>query len=70
MGLTAMPWWVKVSTESPHCLYYFGPFSSQHEATYAQPGYIEDLMQEGAEQIQAAITRQQAPEQLTVEYVS
>jgi len=31
----------------PCCTYYFGPFESVEEAVLAQPGYIEDLVNEG-----------------------
>ena len=58
-------WWVEVVTENPHCTYYFGPFASSSEATLAQPGYIEDLTQEGALNIKAVVKRCK-PEQLTI----
>lgn len=44
-------WWIEIITEVPCCTYYFGPFTSAKEAKLAQPGYIEDLVQERAEGI-------------------
>ncbi len=43
-----LPWWVEISTKSPHCLYYFGPFDSFAEAQSHKPGYVDDLEKEGA----------------------
>ena len=62
------PWWIKVTTAEPNCLYYFGPFASEEEAIQYQPGFIEDLSQENAQQISASILRSPKPDQLTIEY--
>ena len=63
-------WWIKITTAEPNCIYYFGPFESEKEATQHQAGFIEDLQQENAQQITASIQRSSAPEQLTVEFES
>jgi hypothetical protein len=57
--------WAKVSTESPRCTYYFGPFSSFTEAEEAQAGFIEDIKEEGATGIAVAIERCN-PQELTI----
>lgn len=44
-------WWIELTTLRPSCTYYFGPFHSYHEAELQTTGYIEDLAQEGAEDI-------------------
>ncbi|ESA36616.1 phycobilisome linker [Leptolyngbya sp. Heron Island J] len=62
------PWWVEISTAQPRCLYYFGPFSTESEAIQYQGGYIEDLEQEGAQQIDVTIKCCAEPAHLTVEY--
>lgn len=59
------PWWVKVQTLSPACIYYFGPFDSEKEAKLSQGGYIEDLTQEGAQGIAIEIKRIR-PKRLTI----
>jgi len=41
--------WLKITTSNPLCTYYFGPFITEKEAKIAQAGYLEDLLQEGAE---------------------
>ncbi|HEY9876892.1 MAG TPA: DUF1816 domain-containing protein [Leptolyngbyaceae cyanobacterium] len=59
-------WWIEIKTESPRCTYYFGPFSEEAEAQTAKAGYIEDLEQEGAQRIQASISRCLRPATLTI----
>jgi hypothetical protein len=58
-------WWVEISTENPHCTYYFGPFSSDGEAESERAGYVEDLEKEGAQGIKVTIKRCK-PSQLTI----
>jgi Domain of unknown function (DUF1816) len=48
MEQVAKDWWAKIITATPHCTYYFGPFSTREEAELAYPGYVEDLNDEGA----------------------
>ncbi|NJK40176.1 MAG: DUF1816 domain-containing protein [Acaryochloridaceae cyanobacterium SU_2_1] len=60
-----LAWWVKITTSSPECLYFFGPFLSQKEAETALPGYIEDLESEQAQGIDVTVERCK-PTQLTV----
>lgn len=60
-----LAWWVEIETESPKCMYYFGPFTTAKEAKAAQSGYIEDLQQEGAKGIKAEIKRCK-PAKLTI----
>lgn len=43
-----LTFWVKIFTEQPRYLYYFGPFVSMQEAQLHQGGYVEDLQGEGA----------------------
>ncbi|MGD1941459.1 MAG: DUF1816 domain-containing protein [Leptolyngbyaceae cyanobacterium] len=51
------PWWVKVQTKVPQCVYFFGPFTSSQEAHHHKNGYIEDLTQEGGQGIRVAVRR-------------
>jgi hypothetical protein len=48
-------WWIKITTEQPQCIYYFGPFENEQEAHNHCPGYIEDLKSEQAQGIKVAI---------------
>jgi hypothetical protein len=60
-----LAWWIEVTTQSPKCIYYFGPFASSQEAKEELPGYLEDLTHESAEGIQAVVKRCQ-PSELTI----
>ena len=57
-------WWIEVQTQSPHCLYYFGPFTGVAEADQAKAGYVDDLASEGATNITTQIAWCR-PERLT-----
>ncbi|MGB3136669.1 MAG: DUF1816 domain-containing protein [Nodosilinea sp.] len=59
-------WWVEIKTSQPVCTYYFGPFDHEAEAYAAQGGYIEDLEQEGARNIQPAVRLCSRPDELTI----
>lgn len=58
-------WWVEIVTKQPNCLYYFGPFDSEEEAKANENGYLQDLQDEGAQEIQVMIWQGQ-PQKLTV----
>lgn len=58
-------WWVEVTTESPQCTYYFGPFMSEALAKSSQQGYVDDLESEGATGIKVVVKRCK-PNRLTV----
>lgn len=58
-------WWIRVTTYSPGCVYYFGPFDSWTEAESKQVDYIEDIKREGAAAIISQI-KQFQPKQLTI----
>jgi hypothetical protein len=57
MNTFGLAFWVKISTESPKCIYYFGPFMTLKDAQISQTGYIEDLEVEGAQGIKVNIKR-------------
>jgi hypothetical protein len=59
------PWWVKITSISPHCIYYFGPFASFDEAQQHQAGYLQDIESEGAQDISLSIERSN-PHYLTI----
>lgn len=61
-----IPYWLKVSTKVPNCIYYFGPFDSPIEAKELQPGYIEDLKAENAQGIHLELEQCSHPKALTV----
>lgn len=67
LHLVGQAWWVEITTEQPHCTYYFGPFATAVEADEAKSGYVEDLEGESAQGIKVAIKRCK-PTQLTIEH--
>ncbi len=67
LHLVGQAWWVEITTERPHCTYYFGPFATAVEADEAKAGYIEDLEGEAAQGIAVAIKRCK-PTQLTIDH--
>ena len=58
-------WWLKILTDKPMYIYYFGDFNSYLGAESAKNGYIQDLIQEGSEIIEIQIEQCQ-PKQLTI----
>lgn len=60
-----LAYWAEITTDTPRCTYYFGPFLSKQEAISAQNGYVEDLMGEEAQGIKVLIKRCK-PKQLTI----
>lgn len=57
LNFLGLAWWVEITTKSPQCTYYFGPFMSKPEAQAAEAGYVEDLKAESAEGIAVSIKR-------------
>ena len=58
--------WLEITTEQPECTYYFGPYLSHKEAEMAKPGFIEDLNNEGEQNIKVTFKRCRTPEELTI----
>ncbi|MEM7761807.1 MAG: DUF1816 domain-containing protein [Cyanobacteria bacterium P01_A01_bin.40] len=61
-----LPYWLKITTKVPKCVYYFGPFDSPLEAKALQAGFIEDLIEEEAQGIHLELEQCSQPEALTV----
>ncbi len=60
-----MHWWIEIFSTQPCCTYYFGPFESDQQAFLDQDGYIEDLVNEGAQGITVQI-KWCKPKELTI----
>lgn len=60
-----LAYWLEVVTDKPDCIYYFGPFATSRKARQSQPGYLEDLEQEGAHVLLTKIQRCR-PKSLTI----
>ena len=61
-----VPYWLKINTKVPKCVYYFGPFDNPIEAKASQAGYIEDLMEEKALGIHVELEQCLQPQELTI----
>lgn len=59
-------WWLEIKTNHPSCTYYFGPFDSETEAEAMKGGYIEDLENEGAQNIRFVFHHCSRPDTLTI----
>ncbi len=59
------PYWIKIRTAQPKCIYYFGPFDNSQEAKLNQNGYMEDLIEEQASGIDVEIKKCK-PNNLTI----
>lgn len=57
LNFLGLAFWVEITTSSPRCTYYFGPFLTAQEAKVAQAGYLEDLEKEGAQGITVMVKR-------------
>jgi len=57
LNLSGLAWWVEIKTETPICVYYFGPFGGAQAAEASKAGYIEDLEQEGAQGLTVSVKR-------------
>lgn len=66
LEIIGLAYWLEITTEKPECTYYFGPFISREEAIAAQSGYLEDLANEGAENIRTSLRRRPTPGELTI----
>lgn len=56
-------WWMRILTDNPNYMYYFGPFDSYWEAEWRKSGYVQDLEEEKAKVINIEIEKCQ-PEKL------
>jgi len=57
--------WLEITTENPECIYYFGPFLNRKHADSLIQGYIEDLKEENAMNINICFRRCK-PNNLTI----
>ena len=58
-------WWVEIVTVEDPCTYYFGEFETKQEAEAAKHSYIQDLREEGHQNMLVQIWLG-IPEKLTV----
>ena len=61
-----LAWWAKIETDQPSGTYWFGPFITQRSLKENISSFIEDLTQEGSENIKYSLVRCKKEEPLTV----
>ena len=61
-------WWIKILTDNPLYIYYFGEFKHYWEAEACKNGYIQDLKEEKAKIVDVGIGKYE-PEETTVSVV-
>jgi hypothetical protein len=63
---TELGWWIEIFSAQPPCLYYFGAFDSAQEAEVLQDGFVQDLIEDGAQGIAVRLQWCQ-PTEITIE---
>ena len=61
-----LAWWAKIETEKPSVTYWFGPFITKRSLKENISFFIEDLTEEGSENIKYSLVRCKKEEPLTV----
>ena len=61
-------WWIKILTDNPMYVYYFGEFNHYWQAESSKNGYIQDLKGEKAEIVDVAIGKYE-PKETTIPVV-
>ena len=61
-----LAWWAKIETDQPSGTYWFGPFITKRSLNENITFFIEDLTQEGSENIKYSLVRCKKEEPLTV----
>ena len=61
-----LAWWAKIQTENPIATYWYGPFLTKRSLKENLVSFIEDLKEEGSEDVRHTIVRCKKDEPLTV----
>ena len=61
-----LAWWAKIETDQPSGTYWFGPFITKRSLKENITSFIEDLTQEGSENINYSLVRCKKEEPLTI----
>ena len=61
-----LAWWAKVETEGPTNIYWYGPFLTKRSLKQNLLSFINDLKNEGSENIKHSIVRCKKEEPLTI----
>ena len=61
-----LAWWAKIETDQPSATYWFGPFITKRSLNENISSFIEDLTEEGSENINYSLVRCKKEEPLTI----
>ncbi len=61
-----LAWWAKVETKAPNATYWYGPFLTKRSLRKKLKDFLNDLKEEGSEDIKHSIIRCNKEEPLTV----
>ena len=61
-----LAWWAKIETEKPIATYWYGPFLTKRSLKANLVSFIEDLSDEGSNNIKQSIVRCKKEEPLTI----
>ena len=61
-----LAWWAKIETGQPSSIYWFGPFITKRSLKENISSFIEDLTEEGSENIKYSLVRCKKEEPLTI----
>ena len=61
-----LAWWAKVETRSPNVIYWYGPFLTKNSLKQNLNSFINDLSDEGSNDIKHELIRCKRTEPLTI----
>ena len=61
-----LAWWAKIETHNPDTIYWFGPFITKRGLKENLSSFIQDLSDEGSENIKHSLIRCKKDEPLTI----
>ena len=61
-----LAWWAKIETQNPNATYWYGPFLTKRSLKENMSSFIQDLSEEGSEDIKHSLIRCKKEEPLTV----
>ena len=62
-----LAWWAKVETQNPVVTYWFGPFLTKRNLKFKLNSFLNDLNEEGSNEITHTLMRCKKSEPLTIE---
>ncbi len=61
-----LAWWAKIETKNPNATYWYGPFLTKRSLKENMFSFVQDLSDEGSEDIKHTLVRCKKEEPLTV----